>query len=563
MKLLHDTSITLRVFFSPVLAIAMLCMLAGLNYLGSLRQEAAMDHVINVAIKRGEVAGEVLQTASLAHGYLSRVLALSDSGMDPARFKAMEDALKTYRSEMKKDFETLVEMKAAEADVLEKLKKSLHEYDEAVSLTLEVAETDRSLSIAFLADTDQNFRSLEEGLKDISYQATVSAENVYGKTILEGDRSRTWALVLTLVAVLLQAVVTIIVSRSITRPVAGLTSRMSRLAQGDMAVDIPFTRYRDQIGAMARALQVFKDNAQAVARLTAESEAIKHQAEEEKRRQMLALADTFEAQSSAAVKRVRDNAHVIVDTATRMGSRVGRTAEHSIDAAAVTQRTAENVNNLATAASSLSDAVSDARMQVQESSGIAARAVDQAQQTNGTVEGLAAAAQKIGQVVELINSIASQTNLLALNATIEAARAGDAGKGFAVVASEVKNLAGQTARATEEIASQVEGIQASTREAVQAIASITQTIQQISAIAAEVAVSIGRQDDVTLMIVNSIEQVSHDARLFSERFSDVAKTSASTYASAIRVIWAARDIGSPAEKLAVEVDQLLGALRRG
>ncbi|MBI1209148.1 MAG: HAMP domain-containing protein [Azospirillum sp.] len=377
------------------------------------------------------------------------------------------------------------------------------------------------------------------------------------------DDGRRWLIVIAVVS--LAAAILIgwfYVGRAVAGRLTRLAAVMNRLAGGDLSIEIELAG-NDEITSMARTVQVFKDNALEMKRLTAEGEAIKRRAEEQRRAEMLGLADSFETKVGSAIKLFEHSASGIVDTATKMGKRVGRSAESSLEASAATERTNEYLAELGRATSEMSVSVSEVGGQVQEASAIALRAVDQARGTNATVQGLADAANKIGEIVALITNIASQTNLLALNATIEAARAGEAGRGFAVVANEVKNLAGQTAKATDEIAAQIAGIQGSTREAVGAIVEITGTIETINGISTTVAQSISRQREATSQIVEVVAQVSADAKVYQERFSDVAKTSAYSYGSAIRVIWAAKDLVKPTRTVIEQVDTLMSAMRTG
>ncbi len=353
----------------------------------------------------------------------------------------------------------------------------------------------------------------------------------------------------------------LLVSRGIVRPVREMTEAMARLAQGDHDVVIPDHRGTDEIGAMSRAMAVFKSNAAEMHRLALEQAQIKSEAAEARRQERRRLADAFEDKARSMIDLVRSNSNKIVATAGKMGKKVGISSDQSMDAAAVSRRTVDSIRALTDATQYLSESFANVCRRVSESNAISQQAVTQAESTNRQVDGLSESAERIGQVVNLISSIASQTNLLALNATIEAARAGEAGKGFAVVATEVKNLAGQTAKATEEISSQVAAIQEATRSAAQAIGNISRIIANMSDIANDVATSVARQDGATADILTRVRNIAQDAEIFTNRFSTVARTSASSYASAIKVIWTANDLSKPTDTLILEVGALMQALR--
>ncbi|RMD63500.1 MAG: HAMP domain-containing protein, partial [Alphaproteobacteria bacterium] len=252
------------------------------------------------------------------------------------------------------------------------------------------------------------------------------------------------------------------------RPIRLLTGVMRNLADGDLSVEIPARDRTDEIGAMAAAVQVFKDNAIEVERLKKEQEEADHRAEEEKRRLMNNLADDFETSVGGVVQTVSSAAAEMQASAQSMSTLADQTNARATTVAAAAEEASTNVRTVAAAAEELLASVSEIGRQVQQSTTISKDAVEEAGRADEMIQGLAEAAAKIGEVVGLITDIAEQTNLLALNATIEAARAGDAGKGFAVVASEVKNLANQTAKATEEISAQIAGIQGATQGAVKA-----------------------------------------------------------------------------------------------
>ncbi|MEO5374852.1 MAG: cache domain-containing protein [Alphaproteobacteria bacterium] len=365
------------------------------------------------------------------------------------------------------------------------------------------------------------------------------------------------------VIILVSALVSFFVVRNTMKLVAAMTTSMKRLAQGDRDTEVPGLDRGDEIGHMAGAVQVFKENAIKMDTLHAEQEQTKQHAERERRAYIMGLAGDFESKVKSVAAMVHTGAARIVTTAGAVGEKIGTGAASSMEVAEASERTLTNARSLSAAAEGLAQTVVGASQEVARSAEIASKAVRDAEHTNDIVRGLADAAQRIGDVVKLISAIASQTNLLALNATIEAARAGDAGKGFAVVASEVKNLASQTARATEDISTQVAAIQDTTQSAVDAILDISRTIGNISDIANTVATSIDEQRSATQEISERVEGLTQDAAMVSDRLVHVTQSSASSFGSAISVIWAARDLSRPAESLNKEVDTFLSTLRTG
>ena len=306
-------------------------------------------------------------------------------------------------------------------------------------------------------------------------------------------------------AVLLLVVgLSLLVARSITKPVNGMVAAMRRLAGGDTDIVVPATERRDEIGDMAGALAVFKDNAIEMARLRAEQERMALDQERLRREALVSLGDELERTVTAVMETMVAAAGEMKGTAQSMSSISIETTRQAEEVAASSADATHNVETVAAAAEELDASIKEISHQVSETSRVAGSAVEEVTHTNQIVAGLTAAADKIGQVVAMINGIAAQTNLLALNATIEAARAGDAGKGFAVVAGEVKVLSGQTAKATEEIQAQVAHVQQVTRETVEAIGRISVTIEQMSAIAAAVAAAIEEQTAATREISRSI-----------------------------------------------------------
>jgi methyl-accepting chemotaxis protein len=307
---------------------------------------------------------------------------------------------------------------------------------------------------------------------------------------------------------LLAILVAIVLSRGITRPLAAITGTMHRLSGGDTEVAIPGRERRDELGTMAGALDIFRQNIVESRRLREEQEAAKAQAEADKKAALRAMADRFELDVKSVVGDVSRSATEVQNSAGEITASVSDSSRQTTAAAAASEEASAAVQTVASAAEELAASIVEIGRQVQHSTDVAGKAVAKAEQTTAKVNDLAQAGQKIGDVLRLIGAIAKQTNLLALNATIEAARAGEAGKGFAVVASEVKGLATQTAKATEEIANQVNAIQLATKECVGAIGEISATIGEISATATTIAAAVEEQGAATREIARNVQQAA-------------------------------------------------------
>jgi methyl-accepting chemotaxis protein len=352
-----------------------------------------------------------------------------------------------------------------------------------------------------------------------------------------------------------------VVARQVSGPVIVMTGAMTQLATGDKTVAIHGADRGDEIGAMARAVQVFKDNAIRMDELQLEREEMERQAVLEKRRSMNDLADNFQQTVGGIVHLVASAATEMQATARGMASMAERANVQTAAVAVASEQASSNVQMVATAAEELSSSVSEISRQVLHSAEITGKAVREAKRTNDVVQGLSNAAQLIGKVLGLISDIAGQTNLLALNATIEAARAGDAGKGFAVVASEVKNLANQTAKATEDIAVQISSMQNATGEAVGAIQVIGTTITEINEIGTSIASAVEEQDVATREIARSVQQAAAGTQGVSDNVIGVSQAVDETGAAATQVLNASQELAQQGEHLSAEVEKFLIAVR--
>jgi methyl-accepting chemotaxis protein len=352
-----------------------------------------------------------------------------------------------------------------------------------------------------------------------------------------------------------------VVQRRVTKPIGDMTSAMRRLVNGDVSVVVPGTSRRDEIGAMAKAVEVFKASMSEADALRLQQERAKATTEEERRAAMLSLAGEFERSVGGIVGTVASAAGQMRSSAQNMSGTVSEASRLATAVSAAATQASANVQTVAAATEELSASIEEINQQVSLSASIARQAADQAARTNGTVEGLSEAADKIGQVINLIQQIAGQTNLLALNATIEAARAGEAGKGFAVVAQEVKQLATQTSKATEEIAAQIGTIQQTTGEAVAAIRDIAATIEKINEIASGIAAAVEEQGAATRDIAVNVHEAAKGTSHVTSNIVGVTQASGEVADAANQVLSSAGALSSEAERLRAEVDKFLATVR--
>ncbi|GGF32489.1 methyl-accepting chemotaxis protein [Aliidongia dinghuensis] len=363
------------------------------------------------------------------------------------------------------------------------------------------------------------------------------------------------------VLLVLLAAVALVISRDVSRSIGRLQHKMAALAAGDLSVTIEEAARGDEIGRMAAAVQVFKEHALEIEQLRQAQEATERQAAEQRRAETLKLAGAFEQTVGGIVDAVGSAADEMQREAESLSSSAQAASAEARGIASGASEAEGNVQTVAAAAEELSASIAEIGRQVRQSADIAGKAVHATALTDDRVSALAGAAQRIGEVVGLIQAIASQTNLLALNATIEAARAGEAGKGFAVVASEVKSLANQTAQATDDIRQQVEAIQGSTAEVVTAIRGIAETIREMNEIGGAIAAAIDQQSGATRDISANVQEAARHTSSVSDGVGAVTGTSERVGGAAGRVLSAAQGLSDQADALKRQVGQFLATVR--
>jgi methyl-accepting chemotaxis protein len=464
------------------------------------------------------------------------------------------DELKQRAAEFRSKLDQVDIPAAAKLDLLAKLDGYQRAFTAWMQTAQQAAAEQKAMS--------ESYARIEPVLIEVEQTTAQDRANAQQAEMAARDATKRQLQIGIAVIVAAVALLGFLIGRSVSRPLRAMHRAMLELANGNFAVVLPGLGRKDEIGEIAGAVETFKTLAEQKVRDEHEAKVAEDQRQAELRRQdMFRLADQFETAVGQIIQTVSSASSELEASATTLTSTALQAQDLARSVATVSENASTNVNSVASATEQISSSVNEISRQVQSSSRIAGEAVEQARTTNASVGELATAASRIGDVVELINTIAGQTNLLALNATIEAARAGDAGRGFAVVANEVKALAEQTAKATGEISQQVTSIQAATQDSVAAIQTIGATISQMSEISSTIAAAVEEQGAATQEISRNIQLAAQGTHEVSSNVAEVERGATATGSASSQVLAAAQLLSRDSNRLKNEVSNFLASMR--
>ena len=536
----------------------------GVYALQALRSnQAAVDALVSGPVRQSELAADLTTAAWMAHAKLYRLAATAANEKDEKKVEAMA---KEASSASARILEALKAVEGTQGELkpeaLEKLKAAVAGYIKKSKNAIEMADSDAGSALMFIKGAEQSFANIEKLTDDLITSSGDSKDREIARAGMKLEQQQ-----LTLMAVLLAVafagvVVSFLIGRNISRPVVAMSMAMRELAAGNFEVQLPGLDRRDEVGQMAHAVQEFKIQAVAEAeRETAEREEKNRELQAARRAELHGLAESFETAVGDIIEKVGSASSELENSAVVLTKSSAATQQLSTVVATASEETSANVQSVTSATEEMAGSINEIGRQVSDSNRIANEAVDQAQKTDARIAELSLAANRIGDVTQLITTIAEQTNLLALNATIEAARAGDAGRGFAVVAQEVKALAAQTAKATSEISTQIARMQAATQDSVHAIKEISGTIVRVSEIAAAIAAAIEEQGAATQEIARNVQQAAIGSSQVATSIADVNRGAGDTGSASSQVLSSAQLLSNENKRLKAEVVKFLATVR--
>lgn len=558
--MLNNMSITKKSLIAPLIACVMLLAVTlsvFLSYTSSQTHIQKANQATEMLVK----AKDLITFLANAHASLFRTVSWQQAQVDAEKINESKTEAAQHIVSALKQLEQidLTFFGKTEAEY-KKIQTAIVGYQTTAVETLDTIEIDAFLATMLMTDAHFLFIDLSKVVEELANFIQAETETFNQDMIAAQKSAFLTAMVLSIIAIILSIIVALFLAKAIAGPVNDMTDIMTSLAEGNRDVEVHGTERKDEVGRIAKAMLIFKDNAIERAKKR-EEDRINEERNAANQKQLLELTNNFDQTITNVIDEVITAVEQLHGAADSLSATAEQTTQQSIAVSEATANASANVETVSAASTELSSSIQEISSQVTRASEISQEAVDEASLTNDNILELANAADRIGQVVNMIKDIAEQTNLLALNATIESARAGDAGKGFAVVASEVKNLANQTSTATEDIASQVSGIQNETLRAVEAIKGISGTITSINQLSVGIAGAIEEQTAATDEIARNVEHAANGTQSVTENISGVSKAAESTGAMAKTVYESADLMRQKSEELKQGVHQFLDAVR--
>ena len=499
--------------------------LLALSSLTIQHQSDTITRVLFAEFEKQDDLGKLTVAVARGNGLLYQAAALINAGVSEARAMALVADCRRQLDDVEASFKQVSGRVHGTGHDLDAIATAITTYRKAAVDILDMFDADAATALAMLPHAGAAYLDLERQVNDIGAKQSRTVQAVETDNAGAAQRANRILLLAGLAAYLASFLVTLFLWRHIVHGIAGVTAAMDRLAGGDVERAIPFLSRRDEVGAMARTVAVFRQNALDLRHIGAEHDAVNRRNQRKLKSEIVALTMAMETQVTEAVSMVKIGVETLHGLSEDVAGVAGDVQSKAAESVRATARATENVAAVAAAAEQLSGSITEIARHVARSSTIANSAAAEAVRTQETISSLVAHSVQVGEVVKLIADIAARTNLLALNATIEAARAGEAGKGFAVVAGEVKNLANQTARATDRISQQIGGIQSAVGQSAESVRSIGRTIERINEIAASIAAAVEQQGTATQEIARNAEAAVVVTRGVSGNIGDVAAAS--------------------------------------
>jgi len=550
-----------KLLVAPLVAIVFVVALSLMAWRAMQEQQNAMTSIVEDSMVEKEKASDLLSSLKDVEASLLNTLSLQIAGASEEKVQSSVKDTENKLEKMGEKLSALDKSSAADEASLEITKVQIGLYHKLVKSVLNMAGIDQNAALTMKISKGDTYKLALQLLSEFDQKGKAKVDDVYSTAQKNAKATEQLFLAIVIAALVISLFITWVLSSSLGGAMNNLACSMIRLSEGDRGIDVPYVDLKDEVGTMARSLQVFKKNSEEMDKMRQEQEQVQLTSERDKKEMMQQLANNFDAEVSGEVRLVSTSALNLQNSASSLTQSAQQTKAQAEKVDHATQVASRNMATASAAAEELAASIQEISRQVNESSQVTKQAVTEVDTTNGSIRGLASATDKIGSVVSLIQEIAAQTNLLALNATIEAARAGEAGKGFAVVASEVKILANQTAKATEDITAQISQVQKETSDSVGAMNGVGRTIARLSEISAMIAAAVEQQSAATQEISRSISLASNSSQEVSVAIADVEHAADQTGTLSGDVLAASESLSKQSGSLKKSIEHFLSGIR--